>query len=187
MIHQDQAMGEELSADGSLYEGYHPRMEEVHKRNATRLQEIIRTHGWPGKSVVNRDGVEAAWRIVQHAIGNPALQRECLILLKDAILKGEAEPWQAAMLEDRIRSLEGRFQIYGTQFDWDEHGELSPYPPIEDLEHLEERRQKVGLRPLAEEIRIKRKEVADSKERPPHDLAERRKKMDDWARSVGWR
>ena len=110
-----------------------------------------------------------------------------LTLLRDAIANGEAEPWQAAMLEDRIRLLEGRFQVYGTQFDWDEEGELSPYPPIEDLDHLEERRKKAGLRPMVEEIRMKREAMARSNEKPPQDLVKRRRKMDDWARSVGWR
>jgi hypothetical protein len=162
-------------------------MEEIHIRNAEQLRLIIRNYGWPGRSLVNKDGAEAAWLIVQHSIGNPTLQRESLILLKEAVINGEAEPWQAAMLEDRIRSLEGRFQLYGTQFDWDDEGNLSPYPPIEDLVHLEERRKKAGLRPFEEEIRIKREAIARSNEKPPRDLAENRRKMDEWARSVGWR
>jgi hypothetical protein len=43
---------EELAGDGSLYEGYHPRMEEVHRRKAERLREIMKQVGWPGVSLV---------------------------------------------------------------------------------------------------------------------------------------
>ncbi len=73
-----------------------------------------------------RTGSGAVWLIVQHAIGLPSFQRRCLALLEAAVARGEAPAWQVAMLTDRIRSLEGRPQSYGTQFDWDSNGELSP-------------------------------------------------------------
>jgi hypothetical protein len=47
MAAEDRAVRAELAADGSLFAGYHPRMEAVHRRNAARLTEIIEAHGWP--------------------------------------------------------------------------------------------------------------------------------------------
>jgi hypothetical protein len=91
------------------------------------------------------------------------------------------------MLEDRIRMLEGGLQLYGTQFDWDENGEMSPYPAIEDPGHVDERRRAIGLGSLADEIERKRAAVAQANEKPPYDRAEREKRMDEWARSAGWR
>ncbi len=70
---------------------------------------------------------------MQHAIANPALQRQCLKLIEEAVERGEAPAWQVAYLTDRIRVLEGSPQIYGTSFDWDEAGEMSPCE-IEDRE-----------------------------------------------------
>ena len=32
---------EELASDGSLFEGYHPRMREVHERNAASLSAML--------------------------------------------------------------------------------------------------------------------------------------------------
>jgi hypothetical protein len=125
--------------------------------------------------------------IVQHAISEPDLQRKALALIKEAVARGEVQPWQTAMLEDRIRGFEGKLQIYGTQFDWDESGEMSPYPGIEDPEQVDERRRKVGLGPLAGDIKRRRAAMAQSNERPPHDIAEWRKQEEEWARSVGWR
>lgn len=186
LIAQDHSVRDQLVADGSLYETYHPKMQAVHQRNAARLLAIIEQYGWPGHSLVAEDGAEAAWLIVQHSIGNPDLQRRALKLLKEAATNGEARSWQAAMLEDRIRMLEGRRQVYGTQFDWDEKGEMSPYP-VEDEENVDERRRAVGLRPLAEEIERRREEIAKSNEKPPRDYWERERQMEEWARSVGWR
>jgi hypothetical protein len=187
MIEEDHSIRDELAADRSLYDGYHPRMEAVHHKNATRLFAIIEQYGWPGRSIVGEDGAEAAWRIVQHSIGNPDRQRHALKLLKEAAAKTETPLWQVAILEDRIRMLEGRPQKYGTRFDWDENGEMSPYPAIADPEQVDERRRAVGLGPLAEDIERRRAAMAQANERPPIDLAERERRMDEWARSVGWR
>ena len=46
MDEYDQAVRAELAADGSLFEGYHPRMAAVHDANAARLREIIEEFGW---------------------------------------------------------------------------------------------------------------------------------------------
>ncbi|MFN8459386.1 MAG: hypothetical protein U0401_32835 [Anaerolineae bacterium] len=50
---------------GTLFEGYHPRMEAVHRHNAARLREIIAAQAGQGSDL----SAQAAWRIVQHAIG----------------------------------------------------------------------------------------------------------------------
>lgn len=186
MAAEDQRVREELAADGSLFEDYHPRMEAVHRRNAARLVAVIKQHGWPGRSLVGEDGEDAAWLIVQHAIDAPSLQRRGLELIRQAVTSGEAPAWQAALLEDRIRMFEGKPQLYGTQYDWDEGGQMSPCP-IEDIEHVDERRQAVGLGPLDENTRRIRAGVAMSKEQPPRDFAERQKEMEAWGCAVGWR
>jgi hypothetical protein len=181
---EDRRMRAELMAEGVLGDGYHPRMQAVHDRNAARLTEIIAEHGWPGRSLAGDDGSHAAWFIVQHAIAHPALQRRCLLLLREAVQAGEAAKAQIAYLEDRIRYMEGQPQLYGTQYDWDENGELSPHP-IEDPASVDERRRSVGLGTLAENTRRLRKDAAG--ERPAADWAEQQRKLQEWARSVGWR
>ncbi len=45
MAAEDRRVRAELAADGSLFDGYHPRMAEVHRRNAARLTEILDRHG----------------------------------------------------------------------------------------------------------------------------------------------
>jgi hypothetical protein len=183
---EDRRVRAALLAEGSLGDGYHPRMAEVHNRNADRLSAIIDRHGWPGRGLVGEDAARAARFVLQHAIGQPALQRRGLVLLREAAARGEASPIGVAMLEDRIAFFEGRPQRYGTQYDWDERGELAPWT-IEDEAGVDERRRAVGLPPLAENTRRLREEAARDGEGPPPDWRKRRDEREAWARKVGWR
>lgn len=186
----DLCVREELARTGELFEGYHPRMAEVHGKNAARLREIVEAlGGWPTVARVGAEASEAAWLVLQHAIGEPALQRGMLPVIWEHARRGEVPLREAAMLEDRVRALEGRAQRYGTQMDWGEHGELITWPEVEEPETVDERRAEVGLAPLAETLAVKRREAAAEGERAlaPVDLVERRREMEAWARSVGWR
>lgn len=175
---------ERLAKDGSLFDGYDPEMQAVHEANAQELGAIIAEVGWPTPQLVGDDGAEAAWLIAQHAIGMPQFQRKCLKLVKAAVAAGEAPAWQMAMMLDRILTYEGRTQVYGTSFDWDDSGQLSPRP-IQDPDGVDQRRTEVGLEPL--EAATAKLRARDAAEPRPVDLTERRRRMDEWARLVGWR
>jgi hypothetical protein len=186
MAEEDFRLRGELAADGSLFEGYHPSMRALHDAHAERLGTILDSFGWPGRSQVGPEAAEAAWVIVQHAIAQPSLQRRALELLKAAVQHGDAAALRAAMLEDRIRTLEGKLQRFGTQFDWDAAGQLSPLP-MEDPAAVDARRKEVGLGPLDEAARDLRAAAEREGERPPRDWPTRQREMDAWCREVGWR
>lgn len=178
---------EQLARTGELFEGYHPRMAAVHRANAERLRRIVDAIGWPTEVLVGTEASEAAWLVLQHAIGEPALQRGMLPVIWEHARRGELPRWQAAMLEDRVRAFEGRAQRYGTQLDWDEHGRLVTWPEVEEPQTVDERRAEVGLPPLAEVLAEKRRAAAAEGERGPRDVEARRREGEAWARSVGWR
>ena len=175
-----------LAASGELFSGYHPEMEAVHDENAALLRRVFDDIGWPGRREYGDDGAGAAFLILQHAIGHPDLQRRGLTLLLDAIPEGQANPLDVAYLSDRISIFEGGAQTFGTQFDWDANGQLSP-AAVRDPETLDERRASVGLPPMAETIAHMRADAAAEGDTAPADLAERRAAYDAWARKVGWR
>ena len=182
MVEEDERVRAELAATGELFQGYAPRMAEVHRRNALELEAIIERFGWPGKSLVGDEGADAAWLLLQHAIGSPHLQRRCLPILKEAVARQEAEPAQAAYLEDRICYFERHPQWYGTQFDWDKDGQMSPWE-LADSERVDELRNSVGLGPLSESVEQARRGTAG--ETPP-DFQKRQEEQQTWAKSVGW-
>lgn len=183
LARRDLETRQRLADDLSLFGGYHPDMQAVHEENAAILEGIIRERGWPTSDLVGDDGAEAAWLIVQHAIGLPEFQRRCLELLREAATAGAVPPWQPAYLLDRVLTFEGKQQVYGTSFDWDEEGLMSPRP-IADPTSVDERRAAVGLPPLAEAI-ARHRAQAESEPKPA-SYSERQRSMKEWARSVGW-
>jgi hypothetical protein len=181
----DIAVRTRLARDGVLFDGYHPEMEAVHLENAALLDEAFDSIGWPGRHVVGEDGAAAAFLILQHAICRPDVQRRGLLLLLDAIPRGDANALDAAYLSDRIAVFEGRKQLYGTQFDWTD-GALSP-APIADPETVDVRRASVGLPPLDEATAHHRRTALEEGGRPPADLTARQAAFEAWAKRVGWR
>jgi hypothetical protein len=181
MDEYDQTVRAELAADGSLFEGYHPRMAAVHDANAARLRAIIAHHGWPTEPLVGADGARAAHRIAQHSINHPEFMRECRKLLDEASARGEVPRWQFAFIDDRIRVYEGLPQRYGTQWRGGPAG-LEPYRLDGRVEDVDERRRALGLPTIAEQ----------RGSRPPERLwdAEAARRYEeqelDWRRSVGW-
>jgi hypothetical protein len=184
--HRDYETRARLAKSGALFDGYHPEMEAVHAENAALLEQAFDAIGWTGRDKLGDEGAGAAFIILQHAIGVPHLQRRGLALMLDAIPLGQANALDAAYLSDRIAIFEGREQTFGTQFDWDHNGQLSPAPTHSEAE-LDERRASVGLPPMTETIAHMRANAAAEGDKPPPDLAKRRDDFMNWARRVGWR
>lgn len=182
---QDASVRAALAASGALFDGYHPEMQAVHEANAIALDALLDGR-WPPVAEVGENALEAAWIVVQHAISLPVFQRRYLDVIKMSVAQGQAPAWQAAMLEDRIRCFEGRPQVYGTQFDWDEAGQLSP-SPLEDADGVDARRAGVGLGSLSDAIVNQRARAVREGNRPPNDFAQRQAAFEDWARKAGWR
>lgn len=150
MMSEDQRVLQQLFDAGELPSGaYHPRMKALHEQNASRLKEIIGTHGWPGISLVGEEAAKAAWLVVQHSVSDPEFMGESASLLEDAVAREDAAGWQLAFLKDRVCMLSGKPQYYGTQFDIDEDGWPIPFP-IEDSARVNERRARLGLNSLEE-------------------------------------
>ena len=178
---EDLRVREELLKSGELGEGYAPRMEEVHRRNAARLKQIIAQHGWPDRDLVGADGTLAAWFIAQHAIGEPDFQRQVLRLVQEKVKQGKVPAAQEAYLWDRIAMYEGRPQRYGTQSLPCADGQYRRWK-TEDHGHLNERREAMGMPPVGDE-------PAET-EPTPQALAEHLQWLRDyeaWLRKVGWR
>jgi len=122
-------------------------VEAVDTRHVARLREIVkRVGGWPGKSLVGEKASTGAWFIAQH--GGPSMLHEMLPLMERAVKRGDLEGSLYATSVDRVRIQDGKKQLYGSQFDT--NGDKCEPLPIDDPEHVEERRAAIGLGPLAE-------------------------------------
>lgn len=186
MVDEARRLRSELAADGRLFIGYNAELRAAHNAQAKTLAGLVDEHGWPDVALVGEDGAAAAWMIAQQAIGLPRFMRACLDMVEEAAAAGRVPRWQAALLTDRVRWLEGRPQVYGTQFDWNQAGELVPLP-IEDEANVDARRATADLKPMADGLKQRREEAVQNGEVAPADWAARQKEFEDWARAIGWR
>lgn len=109
------------------------------------LKKLASTRGstWPTKSVVGAAGTHAVYLLVSLDTG---LARTALHRMMEA---GPAESPAAdvATLEDRLRLVWGRKQIYGTQFRRGADGKVQ-LSPMEDSAHADLRREGAALPPF---------------------------------------
>lgn len=106
--------------------------------NKNKLDSIISIHGWPGNKLVGEEGSKVAWGIPQH---HPDIffKIKCLLLIKEAMEKGDVDPIHYAQLKDRIARETWQKQKYGTSM-----GQSAPYP-IEDPTNVNKKRFQLGL------------------------------------------
>jgi hypothetical protein len=123
------------------------RLEKVDHKNDKALRTIIRRHEVPTVALIGTDGMADYWLLVQHADHDIHLQESVLKQFEDG--KSGASLSEVAYLTDRVRGNQWHPQMYGTQFESTDGGPLMP-KEIEDIAHLDERRQKMGLMPFAD-------------------------------------
>lgn len=120
-------------------------MEEQNlKENEERLLELLDKYGWPTTSEVTKYAAAGAALIINHTTHE--LRAKYFPILEAAFKKGEAQPLRYAKMKDRLLVEEGKQQLYGTQIKF-ENLIRKPYP-IQDPEHVDQRRADIGLGPL---------------------------------------
>jgi hypothetical protein len=181
MAAEDRRLRQELLDSGELGDSYSPRMEALHRKNASRLKQIIVQHGWPDRELVGEEGTLAAWLIAQHAIGDPEFQRHALKLIQEKVSQGKVPAAQQAYLFDRVAMHEGRAQKYGTQSIPCSDGKYRRWQ-TEDPETLNDRRVSVGMPPVGDDP-AEEKPTAKSLAEYEHWL----KGYKEWLRKTGWR
>jgi len=127
----------------------------VDSTNTIRVEEIIKTHGYPGVSLVGSPTNEAAFYIIQHS----KVIDKYLPIIKEAAEKKELRFQLYAMMLDRYLMFQDKEQVYGSQgtgFDiknpatgnWER---LSIIWPIKDPVTVNERRKAAGFTQTVEE------------------------------------
>ncbi len=137
----------QLRSTGTITQPVARRMRAVDSSNTAWLKPLIRQLGWPTVAAVGRDGVEAAFLLVQHADQDTAFQASVLPRLNSAYTAGNIDGESLAMLTDRVAKAQGKPQRYGTQATI-RNGTVI-IDPIEDSAEVDARRARLGLPPLA--------------------------------------
>jgi hypothetical protein len=127
-------------------------MDKIDSSNLIAVTKILDEHGWLGPDSVGDAGSIALFAVIQHA--DHATQERYLPMMRAAVAKRNAEPSDLALLEDRVALGQGKKQIYGSQIGQDNDTGEYYVRPLEDPDHVDERRASVGLGTLAEYVGI---------------------------------
>lgn len=120
--------------------------------NTAWLKTQLKKVGWFDARKYGKEADTAAFFLVQHADREPEFQRQTLEALRK--LPPDATSLKnVAYLVDRVERAAGRPQVYGTQWSCMPNGDAHLQDAI-DPDHLDERRQSVGLEPVKPSPRL---------------------------------
>ncbi len=141
MLHVSPALQKLPAHPDTVYIVPGPRIEPADSAaNVRRLREIIAQYGWPTVSMVGVRGATAAGMIALNPRNDPAFQSQVLALMEPLLQRDEVPTMYYASLFDTVHTP----QRYGMKLAC-RNGLMTPEKPIEDPQHLEQRRAALGL------------------------------------------
>lgn len=162
MAGKDQATRIQAIAAGGLTSAAWAPVQRVDRANLARLKQWIGRHGWPTAADIGDDGMADLWLLAQHAPQDFIAQ--ALPHLRAAAERGEIAWSSLALMIDRDLVNRHQPQVYGSQGQVRD-GRFELFP-VQDEAHLDERRARVGLGPIADY-----KALIESDYRPPSAAA----------------
>jgi len=122
-------------------------MERIDKTLTTKLKEIVGTKGWPTIHLVGLKASGGAALVLIHSPDHE-FQRRMLPQLQKLVDEDQIVGSDIALITDKLLVADGKPQRFGTQFA-ERNGKMV-MSPVEDPDHLEQRREKYLLPPMAE-------------------------------------
>lgn len=119
--------------------------------NLNIIQKIFDKYGWPDKRLVGNKGNNTLWIVIDHA--DLSVMEKYLRIMQEASKRGSMKKQNLALVEDRITALKNGYQMYGTQYFWNEKKNAYELFPINNIKEVDKRRIEVGFSPLREYIK----------------------------------
>lgn len=154
---EDQGLRQQIGEVEAQYGRDSQEMKELWREMARKdsmnlivVERILNERGWLGPDVVGPTGSSTLFLVIQHA--DLATQEKYLPMMREAVTNGKASGSHLALLEDRVLIRNGKRQLYGSQIGLHKETGEHYVSPLEDPDHVDERRASVGLGPLADYI-----------------------------------
>jgi hypothetical protein len=153
ILQQDQVYRRELDAAETRYGQQSAEVKalsnKIHRAdsiNVSKVSSILDEYGWLSAEQAGFQGSIALFLVIQHA--PLATQQKYLPMMRQAVADKKLMAANFALLEDRVLIRTGKKQIYGSQLFTDAKGGKTFLLPLEDPEHVDQRRAAIGLEPL---------------------------------------
>ncbi len=155
ILQVDQRLRHRIAATYRTYGANSPQVDSLNRqilradaRNLPRVTAIIDKYGWPGKHLAGSSGSLAAFLVIQHS--DLTTMQKYLPVMRQAAAQGELAKQNLALVEDRVLTFQDKPQLYGSQYRYNVTTGQPEFFPIADEAHVDERRARMGLEPLAE-------------------------------------
>jgi len=119
--------------------------------NQIKVIGILDKYGWPGQYSIGSRGI-AIFLVLQHA--DLSVQEKYLPEITAGVNAGDLDADKLALFEDRIAVNRGHCQTYGSQIGFDKKSKQHYVLPVIDPEHVDERREKIGLEPISDYVAL---------------------------------
>lgn len=116
--------------------------------NLNKVTKILDERGWLGPDIIGKQGNQTLFLVIQHS--DQATMEKYLPMMQEAVKNGKANASNLALLEDRVALGQGKKQIYGSQIGTNPDTGENFVLPLEDPDHVNDRRTTVGLGPIEE-------------------------------------
>jgi len=126
-----------------------PIVQQQDSINLAETRAILDQYGWLGIDKIGKKANEALFLIIQHA--DSSIIHRYFPLLAQSYELGQTPAKYYAMMLDRLLTDLGQKQVFGTQFR-KEDGKFVTFPLL-DEKGVELRRKRMGLKPLAPELK----------------------------------
>lgn len=147
---QIRSIKEKYGWDSKEMKAHWKIINEKDSLNLIEIKKILDTKGWLGEKVIGRKGNSTLFLVIQHS--DIETQLNYLPMMREAVKKGNANPSDLALLEDRVALGQGKRQIYGSQIHTDEETKEMYVAPLIDPDNVDKRRAEVGLGNLADYV-----------------------------------
>ena len=128
-----------------LYKDYIDKYGDICKNNTEILKKIINNiHKWEKLHDNNETLERLVFNVILYADHDREFQNKCLKLIKKANKKGKCYQCLYSFLKDKLLVLDGKEQLFGTQYKITEDEKLYIYP-IKNEANLSKRCNRYGL------------------------------------------
>jgi hypothetical protein len=125
--------------------------EAFDKKLTAELKDIVQKFGWPTIRLVGYEASHAAMRILNHSPDRD-FQKEWIPQLQKMVEQDEIAGFELGLIIDKLLRAEGKPQLFGSQFRVE--GDFIIMEPVQDPEHLDQRRARYLLPPIMEYIKM---------------------------------
>lgn len=144
---------------------YIKQMMDIDSGNQEKIKMILHKYGWIEQSKIGTKAAQAFFYTIQHS--DKTLMMQWFPEFKRLADLGEADKVECAMMEDRLLMWQGKKQIYGSQAATFTPDKKMTVWPIEDAEHVNDRRNKIGFALTVEENAARLNAVYHASEQLP--------------------